>query len=88
MVPTTKKDSAPRGDRVRQWGVRRLVGQILLASEEPQHRSPPLCDVVADRPAQRRIAGLERVEDRALRGRTRDVERSQTAIVRKSRPIF
>src|ERR1700720_2141874 len=50
------------------------MGQILFAGEEPQERSAPLRDVVADRAAQRRIAGLERVEDRALRGLTLDVE--------------
>src|SRR5439155_15774865 len=61
-------------DRVGQRGVRRLVGQILLAGEEPHERPALLCDLVADRPAQHGIAGLEGVEERALRGRTLDVE--------------
>src|SRR6266704_5311405 len=65
---------APRRDRVGQRGVRQFVGQILLAGEEPQERPAPLREVVADRPAQHRIAGLERVEDRALRDPTLDVE--------------
>src|SRR6059036_509647 len=61
-------------DRVGQRGIRRFVGQILLAGEEAHERPAPLRDVVADRPAQHRIAGLERVEDRALRDPTLDVE--------------
>src|SRR5437773_5779823 len=63
-----------RRHRVRQRGIRRFVGQILLASEEAHERPAPLRDLVADRPAQHRIAGLERVEDRALRGLCLDVE--------------
>ena len=50
--------------------------QVLLTGEEPDERPPLLCDVVADRSAQHRIAGLERVEDRALRDLTLDLERS------------
>src|SRR5881409_2987783 len=61
-------------DRVGQRRIRRFVGQILLAGEDPHERSALLRDVVADRPAQHRIPGLERVEDRALRGPTLDVE--------------
>src|SRR5262245_15550915 len=57
----------PRRHGVRQRGVRRLVGQVLLAGEEPQQRPPQLRHVVADRPAQHRVAGFQRVEDRALR---------------------
>src|SRR5688572_8905715 len=61
-------------DRVGQRGVRRLVGQVLLAGEEPHERSPLVGHVVADRPAQHGMVALERVEDRALRGRSVDVE--------------
>ena len=50
------------------------MGQILFATEEPQERAALSGDVVADRPAQHRIAGFERVEDRALRDRFRDIE--------------
>ena len=57
-------------DRVGQWGVRRLMGQIFLAGEESQEGTALLRDVVADGSAQHGIAGLERVEDRALGGRT------------------
>ena len=77
----TSRDSADdqerlraRRDRVGQRGVRKFVGQILRAGKEPDERSALLRDVVADRPAQHRIAGLERIEDRALRRRPFDVE--------------
>src|SRR2546426_5479397 len=70
-------------DRVGQRGIRRFVGQILLAGEDPHERSALLREVIADRPAQHRIAGLERVEDRALRGLTLDVERHLAVDVRQ-----
>src|SRR5712692_402341 len=47
-------------DSIGQWGVRRLMGQILLTGEEAQERPALLCDVVADGTAQHGIAGLER----------------------------
>jgi hypothetical protein len=50
------------------------VGQILLACEEPQEQLALLRVVVADRTAHARIAGFERVRDRALCGLTLDVE--------------
>src|SRR5262249_58424034 len=54
--------------------VRRLLRQVFLAGEE-SHECPALSrDLVADRPAQHRIARLERVEDRALRHRPLDLE--------------
>src|SRR5437899_1965604 len=72
--PHDQKRLGPRHDRVGQRGVRRFVGPILLAGEEPHERSALAGDLVADRPAEHRIAGLERVEDRALRDLTLDVE--------------
>src|SRR6266403_1183394 len=54
----------PRRHRVGQRGIWRLMGQILLAGEEAQERPALLRNLVADRPAQHRKAGLERVEDR------------------------
>jgi hypothetical protein len=59
------------------------VGQILPAGEKAHERSALLGDVIADRPAQHGIAGLERVEDRALRGLTPDLERHLTLDVRQ-----
>lgn len=49
--------------------------QIPCAGKEPQERSALVRDVVADRPAQHRIASLERIEHRALGHLTFDVER-------------
>jgi len=48
--------------------------QVLLAGEKPQVRPALLRDVVADRPAQHRIAGLNRVEDQAQRGLAFDLD--------------
>ena len=42
--PNDQKRLGPGRDRVRQWGVRRLMGQVLLAGEEPQERSALLGD--------------------------------------------
>src|SRR4030095_3168755 len=50
------------------------MGQILLAGEEPHERPAFLSDVVANRSAQRRVSGLERVEHRTLGGLTLDLE--------------
>src|SRR5260370_28602663 len=57
--------------------------QILLAGEEPHVRPALLRDVVADGTAQHRIAGLERVEYRALRDRTLDLDLHLGAGVRQ-----
>src|SRR5258708_4352995 len=64
------------------------MGQILPAGEESQERPALLRDVVADRAAQHGIAGLERVEDRALRGRTLDVELHFTGDVRQPPQVW
>src|SRR5206468_11140747 len=78
-----EKRLCPLRDCLGQSGVRRLAGEILLAGEEPHEWPALLCDVVADRPAQHRIASLERVEDRALRGLALDVERHFAVHVRQ-----
>ena len=64
-----EKRLLPGRDRLGQWSIRRLVGQILLAGEETQERPALLRDLVADRPAQHGIAGFERVKDRPQRER-------------------
>src|SRR5260370_11873896 len=64
------------------------MGQILPAGEESQERPALLRDVVTDRAAQHGIAGLERVEDRALRGRTLDVELHFTGDVRQPPQVW
>jgi hypothetical protein len=61
-------------DWVWQRRIRRLVRQILLAGEEPHERSALLRYVVADCPAQHRIASLDRVKHRALRHQTLEVQ--------------
>src|SRR5439155_8270945 len=50
------------------------MGEIFAAGEEPYERPAPLRDVVADRPAEHRIPCFERVEHRALRNLTLDIE--------------
>src|SRR5258705_9777664 len=65
---------APGRHGLGQLGVRRLVRQVLPGGEEPHERPALLRDVVADRPAQRREAGLERVKDRELGRLALDVE--------------
>ncbi len=73
--PDDAKRLFPLFHGVRQWGVRRLIRKILPASEEPQKRSALLRDMVADRSRQHRITSFKGVENRALRGRTIEVER-------------
>src|SRR5437016_4667764 len=73
--PDDEKRLRPRRDRAGQGSVRRFVGQVLLAGEEPDERPALVRDVVADRAAQHRIAGLQRVEDRTLCDRASDIER-------------
>ena len=72
--PNDNERLLPRHDRIGQWSIRRLMGQILLAGEETQERPALLRDLVADRPAQHRIAGFERVEDRSQRDRAVELE--------------
>jgi hypothetical protein len=48
--------------------------KVLRASEESQERTALLRDVIANRSSQHRIAGLERVEHRALRDRALDLQ--------------
>src|ERR1017187_6524876 len=72
--PYDEKGLRARCDCGGQRGVGRLMGQILLAGEEPHERPALFGDVIADGPAQGRVTGLERVEDRALRDLARNVE--------------
>jgi hypothetical protein len=57
--------------------------KVLRASEESQERSALLRDVIANRASQHRVVGFERVEDRALRGRTLDLELHVAANMRQ-----
>jgi len=78
-----EKRLRPRGNRVRQRRVGRLVGQIFLAGEEAQERSALLGDVVANRPTQHGISGFKCIEDRAQRGPALDFELHFAANVRQ-----
>ena len=55
--------------RFRQHGFWRLVRDVFLAREEPNEWTPFQCAVIANRPAQNRIARFQRVEDGADRHR-------------------
>ena len=50
------------------------MGQILLTGEEPHERPALTRHVISNRAAQHRVAGLERIEDRALRDLSLDSE--------------
>src|SRR5260370_41685743 len=50
------------------------MGQVFCAREEPQERPPLLGRIIPHRPAQHRIARLQRVNHRALRHLARDFE--------------
>lgn len=50
------------------------MSDVLLAGEEPQERPAPQRDVITDRPPQRRIRSLERVQDGSLGGHALDGE--------------
>ena len=60
-----QKRFRPRCDGVRQRYIRLFVGPVFRTGEETQERAALLRDVIADRAAQNRISGFERVEDRA-----------------------
>ena len=60
--------------RIRQRSVWRLMRQVLLAGEEPHERPALSRNLIADRPAQRWIARLECIQDRALRYWSLDFE--------------
>ena len=75
MAPTIKNGSVPDATASGSGASGGSCEKILLAGEEPHERPALLRDVVADRPAQHRIAGLERVEDRALRDRSPSTSR-------------
>src|SRR2546426_11110089 len=72
--PHHEKGLRSRRDRVGERGIRRLVGQVPLARKESQEWPSLLGDVVADRPSQHGIAGLERVQHRAPSDPARDLE--------------
>ncbi|MBI3024503.1 MAG: hypothetical protein HYY66_02270, partial [Candidatus Tectomicrobia bacterium] len=72
--PHDEEGLGPLGDRAGQGGVQGLAGEVLPAGEEAHEGPALLRDVVADGPAQHGVAGLERVEDRALGGPAPDLD--------------
>jgi hypothetical protein len=62
------------------------VGQVFFAGEKAHERPALLRNLVAYCSAQHRIAGLERVEHRALRDFTMDVEFYVSAAGSRQRP--
>ena len=81
--PDHDKWLLPRRNCVGKRGVGRLVGEVFFTGEEAQKGAALLRVVVADGAAQHGIAGLERVQHRALRDRRRDFERHLAADVRQ-----
>jgi hypothetical protein len=59
------------------------MGQILLASEEPQEWPALLRNMITDGSAQHRVAGFERVEYRALRDFSFDLKSNFDANLRQ-----
>jgi hypothetical protein len=68
VAPTTGMAQRP-SHGVGQQRIGGLVRQVLLASKETHERPPPKGDVLSNRAAQHRIAGLESVEHRPLSNR-------------------
>ncbi len=86
--PYDQKRLFPGHDRVRQRGVWGLVRKIFFARKEPQKWATLLRDVIANGAAQHGIAGLERIDHRALRGGTRDFELHLTIDARQSAQMW
>ena len=74
MAPTTRKGSAPDATASGSGASGGSWDRSCSQAKNRKNGRRCLRDVVADRPAQHRIAGLERVEDRALRDRALDLE--------------
>jgi hypothetical protein len=86
--PDNQKRFFPRRNRIRQRGVWRFVGEIFLAGEEAQEGAPLLCDLIANRAPQHRIARLERIEHRTLRDRPLDLELHFAVDVRQGAKVL
>ena len=86
--PDDKEGLFPGGDRLRERGIRSLMRKIFLAGEEAQERPSLLRDVISDSPAQHRIAGLNRLEDRPLCGRALDLDRHLAADMGKRSQVL
>jgi hypothetical protein len=72
--PYDKKRLDRTRHSVGQRSIRRIVGEILSAGEEPYEWPPLLGDMVADRASQHRISCFERVQNCAQRGLALDLK--------------
>jgi len=81
--PDDNKRLFPGCDGIGKGSVRRFVGEVFFAGEESEEGTSLLGIVLADRPPQHGIAGLERVQHRTLRDRTIDLQRHFVADVRE-----
>src|SRR5689334_15989956 len=53
----------PAGNRIGEAHVWRFVGEILLAGEEPYEWPPFMARLIANRSAQHRVSGFERIQN-------------------------
>ena len=83
MAPITRKGSFPEATSSGNGASGDSCDRSSLAREEPYERAAFPSRVVADGAAQHRIAGLQCVEDGALRHRALHVERDLVADVRE-----
>ena len=68
--PYNEERLFPRRDRVGEQSPRLLMGKVLPAGKEPQKRTALPSLVIADRPAQHRIARFQSLQNRPRRHRT------------------
>src|SRR5579864_709303 len=74
--------------RLGQRSVRRLVREVFFTGEEPQKRAPLFGHVVAYRPSQHGVAGLERLEHRISRHRRRNLKLHLGSSVRERPQVW
>src|ERR1035441_6759271 len=67
QCPDDQKRLGPSRNSFGQQSVGALVGDVLPTGKEPYEGAALLRDVIAHRPPQHRIAGLQSAEDRPLR---------------------
>src|SRR6266545_1117463 len=77
----------PLDQRLGKRGVGVVVRMIFLRDEEPDERTPLPAVVVAHRAPERRVRGLEGVEDRALRDGSPDVDRHLSLHLREGAQV-
>jgi len=71
ILPTSNSTNDQKGlfslgDCVRQRGIARFMGEVLLAGEKPQEGQPLVRDMVADHRTESGIVRLQRIQDGSL----------------------